>query len=102
MKRTNPKRHRRPTNVDVHQQHAGVHGLRERPREVAGSRGLAVSDSRARDRDDLEAGALAQRLHDVAKHTVLLGLERRGIEEGHEVRLGAIGAIDSKLGRRRR
>src|SRR3989454_62561 len=97
-----PTRHRGSPKVDVHQQDASARRLRERPREVDGGRGLAVADPRARDRYDLELGALAQRLHDVAENAVLLGLEGRGIEEAHEERLDTIGAVEHELARRRR
>ena len=97
-----PVRHHGPAKIHVRQQDAGVRGLRERPREVHGGRRLAVADPRARQRQDLEVGALPQRLHHVTEHAVLLGLVRRGVEQADEVLRGATGAIDREPGRRGR
>jgi hypothetical protein len=73
------------TEIRVHQQHPRVRGLGQRAREVDRRRGLAITDGRAGHGDDLEARALVHLLDLVAEGAILLGLERSGSEQAHEV-----------------
>jgi hypothetical protein len=59
--------------------------LRERAGQVDGRDGLAIVDPGARDADDLEIGALAEGLPEVAKHAVLLGCGRGRRLQAHQV-----------------
>ena len=78
-------RDRRAPKIHVGEEDPRVGSLGERAREIDRGRRLAVADAGARDADDLQLGVPAQRLHDMAEHAVVLGLERGKLQETHEV-----------------
>src|SRR5207244_6048143 len=60
--------------------------------------GLALSDGRARDRDDRERGRFMEPFDQLAKRPILLGFKRGWLDQAHEMLVESVGGGSRTLG----